>query len=131
MGNDGWLLWIVTHLALVVSDRTRKRRRRDFLHWLRAAGYARHDVGNTVRRESADGEDKGTAQYGSGNCHTQSAQAGTILTAHFLKSVCLDIGSVASSVVLLMSWLASNHGTNTTPRGIRLRPRTFTRVRIS
>ena len=35
--------------------------------------------------------------------------------AHFLKSVCLEIGSVWSSVTLLISWLASNQGTNTTP----------------
>ena len=41
----------------------------------------------------------------------------TTLQPHFLKSVCSEIGSVASSVTLLMSWLASNHGTNTTPRG--------------
>ncbi len=33
-----------------------------------------------------------------------------ILTAHFLKSVCFEIGSVASSVTLLMSWLASKNG---------------------
>ena len=39
----------------------------------------------------------------------------TIFTAHFLKSVWNEIGSVASSVTLLMSWLASNHGTNTVP----------------
>ena len=73
----------------------------------------------------------GAAQYRTANGHAQRAQTGTILTAHFLKSVCLDIGSVASSVTLLMSWLASNQGTNTTPRGIRLRPRMSMRVRIS
>src|SRR4249920_2245568 len=131
MGNDGGLLRIISHLALVVCDRTRKCRHRDLLHRLRSAGHARHDARDTVRREGADSEDKGSTQNGAGNSHAQCAQAGTILTAHFLKSVCLDIGSVASSVVLLMSWLASNHGTNTTPRGIRLRPRTSTRVRIS
>src|SRR6185369_1005549 len=54
----------------------------------------------------------------------------TILTAHFLKSVWNDIGSVASSVTLLISWLASNHGTNTNPRGGLLRPRVSTRVRM-
>src|SRR6185369_5536295 len=47
----------------------------------------------------------------------------TTLQAHFVKSVCSEIGSVASSVTLLMSWLASNHGTNTTPFGGLLRPR--------
>ena len=51
-------------------------------------------------------------------------------TAHFLKSVCNEIGSVASSVTLLISWLASNHGTNTSPRGGLLRPRVSTRVRM-
>ena len=35
----------------------------------------------------------------------------TTLQAHFLKSVCSEIGSVASSVTLLMSWLASKNGT--------------------
>src|SRR6266542_4001214 len=44
------------------------------------------------------------------------------LTAHFLKSVCLEIGHVASSVTLLMKTPSSNHGTNTSPRGMRLRP---------
>jgi hypothetical protein len=39
-----------------------------------------------------------------------------------LKSVCLEMGSVASSVTLLMSWLASNRRTKTTPCGVRLRP---------
>ena len=53
-----------------------------------------------------------------------------ILTAHFLKSVWKEIGSVASSVTLLMSWLASNQGTNTRPRGGLLRPRVSTRVRM-
>src|SRR5690606_30468150 len=58
-------------------------------------------------------------------------QARTTLTAHFLKSVCLEMGSVASSVALLMSLLASNHGTKITPRGMRLRPRVSTLTRIS
>ena len=39
-------------------------------------------------------------------------------TAHFLKSVCLEIGSVASSVTLLINWLASNQGTKISPRPI-------------
>src|SRR5690606_15926233 len=60
-----------------------------------------------------------------------SSYALTIFTAHFLKSVCSEIGSVASSVTLLMSWLASNQGTNTRPLGMRLRPRVSTRERIS
>ena len=50
----------------------------------------------------------------------------TILTAHFLKSVCLEMGSVASSVTLLINWLASNQGTKITPGGIRFRPRVST-----
>src|SRR4029079_7380277 len=60
-----------------------------------------------------------------------AADAGTTLTAHFLKSVCFEIGSVASSVTLLMSWLASKNGTNTRPTAMRWRPRVSTRVRIS
>ena len=51
-------------------------------------------------------------------------------TAHFLKSVCSEIGSVASSVTLLISLDSSNHGTNTSPRGGRSRPRVSTRVRM-
>src|SRR5690606_20321396 len=58
-------------------------------------------------------------------------QTGMTLTAHFLKSVCFEIGSVASSVTLLISLLASNQGTKTTPRGMRLRPRVSTRTLIS
>ena len=54
-----------------------------------------------------------------GDANRQSAPlsqaAETILTAHFLKSVCLEMGSVASSVTLLINWLASNHGTKITP----------------
>jgi len=38
---------------------------------------------------------------------------------------------VASSVTLLISWLASNHGTKITPCGMRLRPRISTRLMIS
>src|SRR4051812_37846301 len=53
----------------------------------------------------------------------------TIFTAHFLKSVWNEIGSVASSVTLLINWLASNHGTKMSPRGGLLRPRVSTRVR--
>src|SRR5215218_665216 len=60
-----------------------------------------------------------------------AAAAATTFTAHFLKSVCFEIGSVASSVTLLMSWLASKKGTKTTPGGILLRPRVSTRERIS
>src|SRR5690606_8233791 len=55
----------------------------------------------------------------------------TIFSSDFLWSVCLEIGSVASSVTLLMSCDASNQGTNTTPCGGLLRPRVSTRVRIS
>ena len=39
-------------------------------------------------------------------------------TAHFLKSVCSEIGSVASSVTLLISFDSSNQGTKTRPRGV-------------
>src|SRR6185312_7883468 len=82
-------------------------------------------------RHGARYKQQRAAQQGAGEGERKRAQTGTTLTAHFLKSVCLEIGSVASSVALLMSWLASNHGTNTTPRGGRLRPRVSTRVLIS
>src|SRR6516165_173619 len=52
-------------------------------------------------------------------------------TAHFLKSVCSEIGSVASSVTLLMSCDSSNQGTNTRPRGGLSRPRVSRRVRMN
>ena len=37
---------------------------------------------------------------------------------------------MASSVTLLINWLASNQGTKTSPRGGLLRPRVSTRVRM-
>src|SRR5262249_59107633 len=63
-------------------------------------------------------------------CHDPAPYTRSMRTAHFLKSVCRDMGSVASSVTLLISWLSSNHGTNTTPRGILSRPRVSSRVRM-
>jgi hypothetical protein len=50
-------------------------------------------------------------------------------TAHFLKSVCSESGSVASNVTLLISFDSSNQGTKTRPRGGRLRPRVSRRTR--
>ncbi len=38
------------------------------------------------------------------------------------------MGSVASSVTLLISWLASNHGTKTTPRGMWYRQTALIRL---
>src|SRR5690606_14002368 len=131
MRNDRRLLRIIAHLADIVDDRAGQRRRRALFHRLRATGDARHDIGGAIRRERPDREHDRAAEDGTGKRQTKRRHTGTILTAHFLKSVCLEIGSVASSVVLLMSWLASNQGTNTTPRGIRLRPRVSTRVLIS
>ena len=107
MGNDRRLLRVISHHALVVGDRTRKRRRGNFLHRLRATGHSRHDLRSILcRKRSATTTSARPA--GAGNRPRNNAQTETILTAHFLKSVCFDIGSVASSVALLMSWLASN-----------------------
>ena len=103
MWNDWRLLRVVSHLALVVGDGTSQRRRWNLLHRLRATGHARDDVRGTVRRKRSDGKDERPAQRGASKGLAQGAQAGTILTAHFLKSVCFEIGSVASSVALLMS----------------------------
>src|SRR5690606_30668847 len=95
---------------------------------LHRARQRRHDLGGHL------GKRRGTRerQQPGGDEEARAARhAGTILTAHFLKSVCFEMGSVASRVTLLMSLLASNHGTKTTPRGIRLRPRVSTRTRSS
>src|SRR5581483_1777560 len=95
-------------------------------------------------------ERRGTAQGGADTLGQQGARAGrkagreqhhcdfldhdrhtrSMRTAHFLKSVCSEIGSVASSVTLLISLDSSNHGTNTSPRGGLSRPRVSTRARM-
>src|SRR5690606_33163550 len=95
------------------------------LHLLRRPGQLRHRLCHNHRRHEQGGE-------GCRNSNRAAAHAtGTILTAHFLKSVCLEMGSVASSVTLLINWLASNHGTKISPGGMRFRPRVSTRERIS
>src|SRR5690625_2082755 len=50
--------------------------------------------------------------------HGYTSLASSMLTAHFLKSVCSEIGSVASRISLLISRRASKKGTNTIPRGM-------------
>src|SRR5215218_1867466 len=92
MRNNGRLLRVIPHLSLIVSDGTRQRRRLNLLHWLRATGHTGNDVGRGVRRKRADGKDQRSANGRAAKGHSQCAHTGTILTAHFLKSVCFDIG---------------------------------------
>src|SRR6266496_6212 len=74
-------------------------------------------------RGAATGCELGGQGQDDGGLHGSAlAHALVTLTAHFLKSLCLEIGQVASSVTLLMKTPSSNHGTNTSPRGTRLRP---------
>src|SRR3546814_3315747 len=132
--NDRRLLRIGAHLAHVVGHPSRQRRRLDIRHGRGVAGEARTGTQRVLRKRAGDGEHHADPEGGGeagGERGPPHHTALTILTAHFLKSVCFEIGSVASSVTLLMSWLASNQGTNTTPRGIRLRPRVSIRLRIS
>src|SRR5688572_21478802 len=103
----------------------RHARRLRFLLQRRGTSQAAAEV---VGAESGGATDD-CGEYQAAPSHT--APNGTIFTAHFLKSVCFEIGSVASRVNLLMSCDASNQGTKTTPRGGLLRPRVSTRVRIS
>src|SRR6185436_3769165 len=116
--NDRRLLRVVARHPVVV---------------VHGVGQPRRLRGLQDRRRSAHRVDQ---RLGPGRCRGQRQQgedgshALVILTAHFLKSVWKEIGSVASSVTLLMSWLASNQGTNTRPRGGLLRPRVSTRVRM-
>ena len=60
------------------------------------------------RRRAAQQKDGGRSQLA---FQPRRHATGRILTAHFLKSVCLEMGSVASSVTLLISCDASNQGT--------------------
>src|SRR4029077_1861769 len=80
------------------------------------------------RRRLRPGDRGEEHQRGGERFHAGQLHAFMTFTAHFLKSVWNEMGSVASSVTLLMSWLASNHGTKTSPRGGLLRPRVSTRV---
>src|SRR5690606_4190926 len=132
MGDHRRLLGIVAHALDVVDDRARQRRGLHLAHRRGLACQARHDLRGIARGRQGAGEEHeaGRVEPGAEGAGRR-AQTGTTLTAHFLKSVCLEMGSVASSVALLMSWLASNQGTKTTPGGMRLRPRVSTRVRIS
>ena len=126
MRNDGRLFGVGAHPPHVIRDRPVEWRRLGRAHRRSGTGQSR----NIRQRRGERREDERAAE----RCDQKLGgrpHAGTILTAHFLKSVCFEIGSVASRVALLMSWLASNQGTNTTPRGILLRPRVSTLVRIS
>src|SRR4051795_10040994 len=124
MRDQRWLFGIIAHFPF-----------RRVAHRLHARG-----LGLAVDRHvAAQGRvglgEEAACRDGEHGCKREAAErdhAGTfsVLTAHFLKSVCSEIGSVASSVTLLMSWLSSNHGTNTSPRGVLLRPRVSTRVRM-
>src|SRR6185312_13408359 len=129
--DDRRLLRIVAHQPFVIDDRPRQGGHRYIAHRRGGAGDSRHDLGRVLGVDRATDEHQHAAEQGACQGLSNSLQAGMILTAHFLKSVCLEMGSVASSVTLLMSWLASNHGTKTTPRGIRLRPLVSIRLRIS
>src|SRR6185437_13833821 len=96
--RDDWRLFgVIAHLAHIVSDRLWQRRRLVVGHRLAAAREARHDLRCPVGGEGNGGENERAAEYDAGQRATEALHAGTILTAHFLKSVCLEIGSVASS----------------------------------
>src|SRR5262245_47458941 len=136
---------IHVEIDLVVVDLVRDRRRlhriaalASQIFVLRIAEHRRtRRIGNRCRSAHGVGE-RGLRQGGRGgheqergkNSHYASPTF-SMRHAHFLKSVWNDRGSVASSVTLLMSCEASNHGTNTRPRGTWLRPRVSTRERIS
>ena len=97
---------------------------------LSGVGPRRPELTVCAGSEPIAGGDRRTASRGCQIFRSWLAHTRSMRTAHFLKSVCSEIGSVASSVTLLMSWLSSNHGTNTSPRGGLLRPRVSTRVRM-
>src|SRR5690606_14327930 len=120
---------IVARLALVVVDdpgEGRRLRLRD--QWNRAAkAGAQSRSGRILLRERWRGQHE--RRDGEDDAHhalPPDSATGTILTAHFLKSVCREIGSVASSVTLLMSCDASNQGMYTRPFGGFTRPRVST-----
>src|SRR3546814_13725757 len=105
------------------------------LHRIRRAGQARHDVDRRLlggqhagERDEQPGAER-SRQRAMACAQGARAHAAPILMAHFLKSVCLENGSVAASVTLLMSWLASNQGTKTTPGALRWRPPVSARLR--
>src|SRR6185312_13895499 len=128
MWDEGRLLRIIPHLSRRGIDRTRDRLWRRFCIERGRAAQRRCGLcgGGGGDRENRAGDDGDTREG-----HDVHPTMRSTLTAHFLKSVCSEIGSVASSVTLFMSWLSSNQGTYTTPRGIRLRPRVSTRVRMN
>src|SRR5262245_4232434 len=116
MRDDRRLLRIVAHLFLDRIAGRRHARRRTFLVDRDGPAQSRlrlrEEAGGAERERGGESSESDVLAHGR---HTFS-----ILQAHFLKSVCNEIGSVASSVTLLMSWPSSNQGTNTTLRGILL-----------
>src|SRR6185436_1596440 len=111
--NDRRLLREVARLPDVVVHFIRHPGRLRLLHDRRRAAHGIYDSRRFSPRQGRE-----QRQHCGQAPHTL-----TIFTEHFLKSVWNEIGSVASSVTLLISWLASNQGTNTRPRGGLLRPR--------
>src|SRR5690606_35909864 len=84
-----------------------------------------------VAQETPAVDGLGLVAHGDGHTRPAARQARTTLTAHFLKSVSLEIGQVASSVSLLTSFDSSKKGTKINPTGGLLRPRVSTRADIS
>src|SRR5829696_6474796 len=146
MRNERRLVGVVAAAAHVVRDLPlhgrRRRVAREGLRTLKTGGVAAGppDLLRPKRSRKQAGQGCGeqdppphrtVPRAGAAAGVFSATAAATTFTAHFLKSVCFEIGSVASSVTLLMSWLASKKGTKTTPGGILLRPRVSTRERIS
>src|SRR5581483_7457262 len=133
--RDHWRLFgIVAYLLFRRVAGLRHRARRTLVverSWAAQRGIQR------LRRERAGaGRDRGRKEDDR-RCSARFADRAllqgrytfSMRTAHFLKSACSEIGSVASSVTLLMSLDSSNQGTKTRPRGGRSRPRVSRRAR--
>src|SRR5690606_16674518 len=109
------------------------RRRGGFLGRLHAGAEVMHICfilreGHARKNHAGKGEGRQQRQDNETPAHDVTF---SMRIAHFLKSVCFEMGSVASSVTLLMRRPSSNQGTKTRPRGGLLRPRVSTRTRIS
>src|SRR5262249_43973897 len=122
MRDERGLLRVVPRFAIRRVLLRRHDRRLALLVERRRPAQRREGLRRRKRRggEQRERGEQGGAAMAAMAVHGRPPQARAMRTAHFLKSVCSEIGSVASSVTLLMSWLSSNHGTNTTPRGMRL-----------
>src|SRR5262245_15497912 len=99
MRNDRWLLGIVAHFPLDRVAGRRHARSRPFLVDRDRASQG----GLGLRQQAGRAEDEGGGENGEGDMFAHGRHTFSILHAHFLKSVCSEIGSVASSVTLLMS----------------------------